>query len=247
MERANGLQIVTLIIAILALILALYSVMIPDDEVTDETENVAPTATIYANKTMMFPGESVSFDASDSSDSDGTIVEYQWYFGDGIQASGSSVEHTFTNFSSYTVVLVVYDNDGASGIDTITISGDIVSLLYGSITGTTTSPTGAFSFTETSSPGNYSGGLVSLSSTVYYANASVTIIDVSTSDSAFMDPLQNGSAIQAGSGLTLAYRDTNENLKLDAGDVWTISNGASGDVIKLIHNTGKIIAEYTLQ
>jgi hypothetical protein len=45
----------------------------------------------------------------------------------------------------------------------------------------------------------------------------------------------------------MVYTDSNGNLKIDAGDVWTVSNGAVGDVIKLIHKTGKAIAEYTLQ
>jgi hypothetical protein len=118
---------------------------------------------------------------------------------------------------------------------------------YGMLTGTTTSPNGAMSFTE-NTVGNYTGGLISLSDEVKISEASIIIIDVSVGSSASQGPpLQSGVPITTSGGMSLTYTDSNGNLKLDAGDVWTVTNGATGDVIKLIHETGKSIAEYTLQ
>jgi flagellin-like protein len=129
---------------------------------------------------------------------------------------------------------------------TVVLAAVLYVMVSGMMSGTTTAPTGALSFTE-NTVGNYTGGVITLSDSVKITDASVTIIDVSTSASASQDPLASATPLQAGSGMTLTYTDSNGNLKIDAGDVWTISNGASGDVIKLVHTTGKSIAEYTLQ
>src|SRR3989337_1351468 len=56
----------------------------------------------------------ISFNASASSDSDGSIVSYFWTFGDGTNASGVTVDHAYTNVGTYTVTLTVTDNDGAT-------------------------------------------------------------------------------------------------------------------------------------
>jgi len=74
----------------------------------------------------VLPGEtgspsSVLFDASASLDGDGTIVTYQWLFGDGTTGSGLTPEHTYPSVATYTVTLVVTDNQGASHIAQRTI------------------------------------------------------------------------------------------------------------------------------
>jgi PKD repeat protein len=58
------------------------------------------------------------FDGSDSYDPDGTIVSYDWDFGDNETGSGVTVQHTYPAEDTYTVVLTVTDNDGATGTDT---------------------------------------------------------------------------------------------------------------------------------
>jgi PKD repeat protein len=58
-------------------------------------------------------GFTCTFDGSGSSDSDGTITSYGWQFGDGTQASGVSVTHTFDG--GHDVRLIVMDDRGALG------------------------------------------------------------------------------------------------------------------------------------
>jgi len=59
-------------------------------------------------------GTPITFDGSSSSDADGTIVSYEWYFLDGATASGDIVSHAYASVGGWIVVLVVTDDDGAS-------------------------------------------------------------------------------------------------------------------------------------
>ncbi len=85
----------------------------------EDLEN--PVAVINVPGTEAFLGFGLTFDGSDSYDTDGTIVSYEWNFGDGTTDSGSVLDHTFTDEGVYTVTLTVTDNDGLIGTDTITM------------------------------------------------------------------------------------------------------------------------------
>ena len=71
-----------------------------------------PTASFTADPTYGLAPLKVSFDASESFDTDGTITEYKWDFGDGVTAAGKKVTHTYSNVGKFNVVLTVKDNDG---------------------------------------------------------------------------------------------------------------------------------------
>ncbi len=65
-----------------------------------------------------------NFDASNSSDSDGSIVSYDWIFGDSATGSGVTANHNYLTDGSYSVMLTVTDDAGASssGAQSITVS-----------------------------------------------------------------------------------------------------------------------------
>jgi len=67
----------------------------------------------------------IAFDASESFDPDGSIVEYRWDFGDGSTALGVRVEHTFPQRLEYQVTLTVVDDDGTENrsVRTVLVAG----------------------------------------------------------------------------------------------------------------------------
>ena len=76
--------------------------------------NQAPRASFEA--VAGSAGSATRFDASGAADPDGTIVRYAWDFGDGtlVPDGGPSPQHVYTRPGTYTVTLVVTDNEGAS-------------------------------------------------------------------------------------------------------------------------------------
>ena len=95
--------------------------------VTSCDNNSPPVADANGPYTaMMGKGQAVvTFDGSNSSDSDGTIVSYEWDFDDGsAPESGESVTHTYSSTGSFVVTLMVTDDCGASSLATaeVTIS-----------------------------------------------------------------------------------------------------------------------------
>jgi len=99
-----------------------------------ETLNQPPTASIAADPTSGVAPLEISFNGSNSSDSDGTIVSYAWDFKDGDTGTGETVNHTFSTIGSYNVELIVTDDKGATGsitkeIEVIsgTLAGGIIS------------------------------------------------------------------------------------------------------------------------
>ena len=77
--------------------------------------NTAPVASFTVSAVVIVEGGTISFTAVLSADEDGVIVDYDWDFGDGTDGTGRAVTHTFAEAGSYTVVLRVTDNRGASG------------------------------------------------------------------------------------------------------------------------------------
>jgi chitodextrinase len=67
-------------------------------------------------------GKTITLDGSGSYDSDGSIIDYSWTFGDGTSGSGKKPTHTYTSAGTYSISLTVTDNDGDTDIDYTSVS-----------------------------------------------------------------------------------------------------------------------------
>lgn len=85
--------------------------------------NHPPIAVAGADR-VVAPGDVVSFDASDSSDSDGRVRASLWDFGDEAEAKGRSARHAYETPGRYTVTVQVTDDSGgpcATATDTLEV------------------------------------------------------------------------------------------------------------------------------
>jgi hypothetical protein len=78
--------------------------------VSSEDYNPAPRASFVTYPASGAAPLEVRFDATGSTDLDGTIKSYDWDFGDGTLGSGVAVNHIFSETMAYTVVLTVTDD-----------------------------------------------------------------------------------------------------------------------------------------
>jgi len=89
-------------------------------------ENQPPIANFTYSPEHPLAGEIVTFDASDSTDSDGNITDYRWDFGDGnmITTSEKIATYSYTSKGDYNVNLTVTDDDSRehSSNRTVTIN-----------------------------------------------------------------------------------------------------------------------------
>jgi len=80
---------------------------------------------VFANKlapiaiwSYTYSDLTLNFDASKSTDPDGTIASYGWSFGDGGTAIGVSLSHSYALPGTYAITLTVTDNDGLMAVRT---------------------------------------------------------------------------------------------------------------------------------
>ncbi|MEU1971945.1 PKD domain-containing protein [Microbacterium sp. NPDC019599] len=99
-----------------------------------EAPNVLPVAAFTASTDLLV----TSVDGSGSTDSDGTITDFAWNFGDGSTGSGPTAQHTYAAAGTYTVTLTVTDNRGG----TATATRDVIAVVN-------QTPTAAFTATAT--------------------------------------------------------------------------------------------------
>jgi PKD repeat protein len=77
------------------------------------TVNNPPVPSISWDKESPNIGDEIKFNTKDCED-DGKIVSYLWSFGDGTNATGVSVSHSYTRSGRYNVGLWIKDDDNAS-------------------------------------------------------------------------------------------------------------------------------------
>jgi Tol biopolymer transport system component/PKD repeat protein len=136
-------------------------------------------------------GLTCSFDGSGSSDSDGTITNYTWNFGDGTTGSSAALSHTYAAAGTYTVMLTVTDNGGSTGAlsQSVTIvNAPPVASFTSACSGVTCSFNGSASSdpdgTITSYSWNFGDGTTGAGVTVShtYAAASTYTVTLTTTD-----------------------------------------------------------------
>ncbi|MCI5181295.1 MAG: PKD domain-containing protein [Candidatus Electrothrix sp. AW1] len=82
-------------------------------DVVTVTVNSQPLARMQV-LSRVEPGKEILFDASESTDADGSLLAYTWDFGDGQQGKGRQAKHTYAKPGRYQAVLTVQDNSGAT-------------------------------------------------------------------------------------------------------------------------------------
>lgn len=92
--------------------------------------NAIPVASLNlnANPDIVYTGETVNFDASNSTD-DGTIVSYYFDFGDGNNSgwiSSPTKTHSYLSSGTYTVSLIVKDNNGIESTNTAEVPINVI-------------------------------------------------------------------------------------------------------------------------
>jgi hypothetical protein len=80
------------------------------------TPDQSPLASLSVSPARARPGVPVVFDASASSDPDGSVARFDWSFGDGQSAAnaGPTPGHPYTKPGHYEVSVTVADNEGCS-------------------------------------------------------------------------------------------------------------------------------------
>jgi len=75
-------------------------------------EKQPPTADFTYSPVSPTEGQMISFDASGSTDTDGTITDYKWEFGNGVIGTGKTTTHAYSSSNTFSVQLMVTDNEG---------------------------------------------------------------------------------------------------------------------------------------
>ncbi len=219
-----------------------------DDGATNvQTKSVTVTAPPNLKPTAAFTSTSsalaASFNASTSTDQDGTIASYAWSFGDNTSGSGVSPNHTYGQAGTYAVQLTVTDDDGATNVQTKSVTVTAPPNLKPTAAFTSTSSALAASFnasTSTDQDGtiasyawsfgdNTSGSGVSPNHTYGQAGTYAVQLTVTDDDGA-TDSVTRQVTVTAPAALAT---DSFNRTVVDGwgsaspGGAWTISGGAA--------------------
>ncbi len=135
--------------------------------------NVAPTAAFTTDCEFL----DCDFDGTTSTDSDGTVDVYEWDFGDGQTGTGATPNHVYENPGTYTISLVVTDNQAAT--DDVSAAQVVV----GEPTASTVSYVGG-----AVNQGNVATPNVTTPTTVSAGDRLVLVLSVNASNRVMSDP-----------------------------------------------------------
>jgi DNA/RNA endonuclease G (NUC1) len=107
------------------------------DEIEDAIESGTqpPIAAIAGPAGSIEEGGSVTLNSSGSLDPNGSIVSYEWDFGDGTSASGVAVTHEYAQDGVYSARVTVTDNDGLTGSAVFAVIVTNVAPVLGAVPG----------------------------------------------------------------------------------------------------------------
>jgi PKD repeat protein len=193
--------------------------------------NQAPTARFTSSCAQLACG----FDASTSSDPDGTVDQYTWDYGDGSTGTGASPNHTFPSGGTFPVTLTVADSGGAT--DSVTHQVSVTApanqpFVVDSFARTVANGWGsadvggAWSLTGTASAFSVSGGVGSVRHAAAGSQVTATLAAVSSSDTDLTFGF-NVDKLTAGYYLTVAGRRVSSGNEYRARVLVNASNKVS--------------------
>jgi DNA/RNA endonuclease G (NUC1) len=126
--------------------------LLPDEVEAAVESNTQPPIASVSGPASLDEGNAASFSAAASVDPNGSIVSYDWDFGDGTAASGVAVNHVFAQDGVFVVRVTTTDNDGLTGTASLTVSVANVAPVVSSLANASVNAGGAYtvsgSFTD---------------------------------------------------------------------------------------------------
>lgn len=225
-----------------------------------EAPNTPPTAAFSSVATNL----TGSFDATASTDADGSVAAYSWDFGGDGTATGATADHTFSAAGTYQVTLTVTDDRGATNALTksvTVVAPPVNSVPVAAFSSSAADLVASFDGSGSSDPDgtiagygwNFGDGTTGTGATVNhtYATAGNYTVTLTVTDNAgatgqFAKPITVTAAPPPPppAGNVLAKDDFGRTVAsgwgtADVGGPWTITGGAASS-LQVSDGTGKV-------
>jgi len=193
-----------------------------------------PVASFTYTPTNPFANETVTFNASDSYDPDGTIGSYFWTFGDGTNRTGKTTTHTYSNPGTYNVTLTVTDNDSYTNSTKRTVTVYIHDIAIVDLTASATEVISGQVVSFTVLVKNNGTAAETFNVTLFYNETIIgrkTVTNLAPGDQTTLEFIWNTTGIAEAS-----YRIQAEASAV-SGEVETNNNAYTGAIVKVSTQT----------
>jgi PKD repeat protein len=207
---------------------------------------VPPLASFTFSPSEPIVAGTVTFNASASSDPDGTIVSYAWNFGDGNNGTGVITTHNYTVAGTYTVNLTVTDEDGLTDTFTTDVTVVLHDVAITNVTASTDTATIGEKVSINVTVANEGTETETFTVTVYYDNTLIgtqTVTELASGASQKLTFSWDTSDVNAGTYTIKAVAatvpgetDTVDNTNTDV--TVTIATTAAPDIILYVAVAG---------